>query len=106
MYKSLGQSFPTLADLKQHSIDSSKLNHPAIANDSKLGNVDEMDYDDMELYGDENSASEMDVDVSKSSLIDDADMLKKPTFTRDTYWSIIYGEEGWLRVSNLVLNIR
>jgi hypothetical protein len=93
-----------MSDLKQH-FDPNKLNQTVVVDNSQKSNaMEEMDDEDMELYGDENSASEMDVDVAQSSIINEADTAEKLVDLKDIYWIIIYGEEGWLRVYKIIIN--
>jgi hypothetical protein len=93
-----------MSDLKQH-FDPNKLNQTVVVDNSQKSNaMEEMDDEDMELYGDENSASEMDVDVAQSSIINEANTAEKLADLKDIYWIIIYGEEGWLRVYKIIIN--
>lgn len=103
LYKSSGDlSFPKICDLQSSTNGN---NHPTITETALLNHdAVEMDDEDMELYGGEESAAEMDIDVTKSSSITEPEPSQEKDDSQDTFWTIMYGEEGWLRVIPIIIN--
>ena len=63
-----------------------------------MNGLDEMDEDDMELYGDDNGDVDMNANITndKKNSERKSDQANEAAKTR--FWTVIYGEEGWLRV--------
>jgi hypothetical protein len=63
-----------------------------------------MDDEDMELYGEDDSAEEMELDAAKAVKIPETGSIDNGA-AKEYFWIVIYGEEGWLRVIMFYANM-